>query len=125
MHKSLSIEIRGLARSLLVSALLCLLAGILVYLTPLKETLLPSLGNIILVASVFWGACFVSRLRGSKGLVRGSTIGLLFFIIMLMATFLFDPGLISFRNFLNTLLLCIVSGALGGILGIGLSDSAL
>jgi len=125
LDKILTIEMKGLGRGLLVSFILSLITAVTVYYTGLKETILPMLGNIILILSVFSVACYVSRQHGSKGLVRGISMGILFFILMLIATYIFNPSLISLKTFMQSLAICIFSGALGGIVGIGLSDKAL
>lgn len=125
MDKILSIEVKGLGRGLLVSLILALITAVTVYYSGIKETILPMLGNIILMLSVFSMACYVSRQHGSKGLVRGMSMGILFFILMLIATYIFNPSLISFKAFMQSLAICLFSGALGGIVGIGLSDKAL
>lgn len=125
MDKKLPVELKGLGKGLLISLILCLLSAPLVYLTGIKETILPTLGNFILAIGVFWCGCYVSKSYGSKGLVRGITMGLTFFILMLIATFALNSALISFKTFLYTLALCLAAGGLGGILGIGLSDKAI
>lgn len=124
MDKLLTIEVKGLGRGLLVSLVLSLLTALVVYFSGLKETILPLLGNIILIISVFWVGCYVSRQHGSKGLVRGITMGILFFILMLIATYIFNSSLISLKSFMQALAICVFSGALGGITGIGLSEKA-
>lgn len=125
MDMKLPVELIGLCKGLLVSLVLCLLSAPLIYFTEIKETIMPNLGNLILAVGVFWCGCYVSKSYGSKGLVRGITMGLTFFILMLIATFAFNSSLISFKTFLYNLALCLVAGGLGGILGIGLSDKAL
>ncbi len=123
MIKNLSIEFVGLGKALVASVILSLLATVLIYYTGLEETLFAPLGNVIMVISVFWGACHVSKARGSKGLLRGINIGVAFFILMFIATLVFNPSLIGMRNFLLTLMMCVLSGSLGGILGVGLSNN--
>ena len=125
MKKMVSVEVRGLGKSLLLSIILCLLLASLVCFTGMKETLLPTLANVIIIISVFWGACYVSKEYGSKGLVRGTAMGLAFFILMIMATLVFDSSLINLKGFAQNLLICLISGALGGIVGIGLSYNAI
>lgn len=125
MDRKLSFELIGLGKGLLLSLVLCLLATPVVYFTGIKETLMPTLGNLILAAGIFWCGCYVSKSYGSKGLVRGVSMGLVFFILMLIATFIFNSSLIGFKTFLYTLSLCLAAGGLGGILGIGLSDRAI
>jgi len=125
MEKIAGIEVKGLSRGLLVSIILTLVSAVTVYYTGIQETILPLLGSIILMIGVFWAGCYVSRQYGSKGLVRGITMGLTFFVLMLIATYIFNPSQISFGTFMQSLAICIISGALGGIVGIGLSDKAL
>lgn len=125
MDKKLSIEVKGLGKGILVSLVLCLLVTPVVYFTGIKETVMPALGNLILAIGIFWCSCYVSKSYGSKGLVRGVSMGLVFFILMLIATFISNSSLIGFKTFLYTLSLCLVAGSLGGILGIGLSDQTI
>ncbi len=125
MDNKLSIEVKGLGKGILVSLLLCLLVTPVVYFTGIKETVMPALGNLILAIGIFWCSSYVSKSYGSKGLVRGVSMGLVFFILMLIATFISNSSLIGFKTFLYTLSLCLVAGGLGGILGIGLSDQAI
>lgn len=125
MDKKLSIEVKGLGKGILVSLVLCLLVTPVIYFTGIEETIMPTLGNLVLAIGIFWCGCYVSKSYGSKGLVRGTSMGLVFFILMLIATFIFDSSLIGFKTFLYTLSLCIVAGGLGGILGIGLSNQVI
>ena len=123
MLKNLSIELVGLGKALVASVVLSLLGTVLIYYTGLAETLFAPLGNVIMVISIFLGACHVSKARGSKGLLRGINMGVAFFILMFIATLVFNPSLISMKTTLLTLLMCAVSGGLGGILGVGLSNN--
>lgn len=117
-----SIELKTIGKTLVWSLLLCLVTAMVVYFSGIRETLLPTLGKLILIITVFSAGCAVSRQYGSKGLVRGMTIGVAFFILMLIGTIGFYPDLISFKSFLSTLAITVTAGGLGGILGIGLSE---
>lgn len=119
----LPVELKGLGKALLVAIILGVATAVVVYFTGLQETLLGPLSKLVLIISVFWGGCHISKAYGSKGLIRGMSLGLMFFIIMLIATLIFNPALIGLKTFISNLLICIVSGALGGILGIGLSTN--
>jgi len=96
----LPIELKGLGKGLLVSLVLCLLSAPVIYFSGLKETIMPALGNLILAVGVFWCGCYVSKSYGSKGLLRGMTMGLTFFILTLIATFAFNSALVGFKTFL-------------------------
>ena len=115
-------ELKGLGIAILMGIVLCTLAATLVYFTGLKETILNPLAKAVLVISVFTGGCIVSKAYGNKGLVRGISLGIMFFILMLITTLIASPAHIYLKGFLYTLTACIVSGGLGGILGIGLSE---
>lgn len=122
MHKIVSVELRALGKAFLLSLILCLLAAAVIYYSSLSETLLPTLGRIILISSVFLCGCQVSKAYGSKGLLRGTTMGIISFIILVIATYAFNSSLIGLKSFFYTLFLCVSAGGLGGILGIGLSE---
>lgn len=121
MFGNLPVEIKGLGKSLASAVILGLIAALVVYFSGLQETLLNPLGKLALIISVFWGGCYVSKTYESKGMIRGMSLGLMFFIIMLIVTFIFVPAHIDIKSFLYSLMLCVVAGGLGGILGIGLS----
>jgi len=117
-----SVELKVIGKALVWSVFLCVVIAIVVYFTGIKETLLPTLGKMIIILTVFGAGCSVSRHYGSKGLVRGMTMGIAFFILMVIATIGFQPELISFKSFLSMLAITLTAGGLGGILGIGLSE---
>ena len=121
--KKLPAELKGLGIAILMGIVLCTLAATVVYFTELSETILNPLGNLVMVLSVFTGGCIVSKSYGNKGLIRGTSLGIMFFILMLITTLIASSGQIYFTGFLYTLLACIVSGGLGGILGIGLNEN--
>lgn len=123
MNRILSIELRAIVRAILFSLLLGLIAATVVYFSSLSEELLPALGKGILILSVFLAACQVSRHHGSKGLIRGLSIGVFFFIIMLIATIIFDSSLLTLKTISYTLLLCLLAGGAGGIMGIGINGN--
>jgi putative membrane protein (TIGR04086 family) len=123
MGKKLPIELKGLGKSIIMAVLLCTLASILIYYTGLKETLLNPIAKLVLVISVLRGGCYVSKAYGNKGLVRGVSLGIMFFTLMFITTLIYSPAHIYFKGFAYTLTACIVSGGIGGILGIGLSEN--
>lgn len=117
-----SVELGVIAKALLVSLVLCLVSAAIIYYTGIRETVLPLLGKIILLITVFGAGCSVSRYHNTRGLVRGMTMGLAFFILMLIGTMAFNSELITLKSFFLTLIMVVLAGGLGGILGIGLSE---
>lgn len=122
MNKPGSVEIMAISKAILISLVLCILAGITVYYSSIPDTSMALIGKLIVIFSVFWAGCYVSKYYGSKGLVRGISMGIAFFIVMLIATLAFDTSLINLGGLLYSLITCIVAGGLGGILGLGLSE---
>ena len=117
-------ELKGLGIALAMGIILCTLAAAVVYYTGIQETVLNFLGKAIMVLSVFTGGAVVAKTYGNRGLARGSTLGLMFFIVMLITTFLAQPTHIYIMGFIYTLTACLVAGALGGVLGVGISEGS-
>ena len=116
-----SAELKGLLKSLLYGFIACTILSIAIYFSSLEETVTGSLGRLVLIASVFYAGCYASKSHGNKGLIRGATMGLLFFILLFIASLVFQVSAIDMRNFIVNLVLCLGAGAFGGILGIGLN----
>lgn len=123
MVKNLPVELKGLGKAIIIALVLGIVAAVVVYFTDLQETLLNPLANIVLIISIFYGSCYLSKSHGNKGLLRGMSFGLSFFILMLAATIILNPALIDFKSFIYNLLICMISGILGGIVGVGISGS--
>lgn len=116
-----SIEMRGLLKSLLLGVIACVLAAIVLYYSSLEETLTGSIGRLILILSVFYAGCYVSKSYGNKGLIRGITMGVIYYIVLLIASLIFQKARIDILSYLINLLICLTAGGFGGILGIGLN----
>ncbi|MEA1962339.1 MAG: TIGR04086 family membrane protein [Bacillota bacterium] len=119
----LPFEIQAGLRSIIIAAMLSILYAITVYFTGLKETTFTSAGTIILIISIFSGGYFVSKSYQSKGLVRGISLGIVFFTLLLVLTLIFSASPLNMKGFFYTLALCITAGGVGGILGISLSGN--
>jgi putative membrane protein (TIGR04086 family) len=118
MKDFLNIELAALGKAFIWSVLLCLVAGAIVNLTSLSENLLPYLGKAIFLLTVFVGAFYSARAYGSKGLIRGINMGLLFFITILIITMILQKAALGLTTLLWVLLQCIAAGGAGGIAGI-------
>ncbi len=116
-------EIKAIGKALIVSLFLCVFVAILVYFTGIKETLLSPFGKIILTMAVFFASAQISHYHGNRGLVRGVSTGIIFFVIVLILTLVFNKSIVSIGAFFYSLMVCVIAGSLGGILGIGLSNS--
>jgi len=117
-----SVEMRGLLKSLLLGIIACVVAAVVFYFSALEETVTGSIGRLILIVSVFYAGCYVSKSYGNKGLVRGITMGVIYYIVLLIASLIFQESKINIISYLTNFLICLGAGAFGGILGIGLTS---
>lgn len=115
-----SIELKALGKAFLASLILVFLSAAVIYFSGLPETILPAVGKTILAAAVFIASGLAARDRGSKGLLRGMNMGLVFFILTVIATLALKPAGLDFRSSIYALCLCLLSGAIGGVVGIGM-----
>ena len=116
-----SAELKGLLKSLLFGFIACAILSVAIYFSSLEETVTGTLGRLILIGSVFYAGCYASKIHGNKGLIRGATMGLLFFILLFIASLIFQVSAFDMRDLIVNLVLCMGAGAFGGILGIGLN----
>ncbi|WP_051688091.1 TIGR04086 family membrane protein [Desulfofalx alkaliphila] len=109
---------QGTLAALIASLFISMLAGAVYYLTGLSESTLPWLSTGILCFSVFIGGGYASARAKVKGLYHGLGVGIMFFIILWLVALIFLSGSVLLTGFGLKLLLSLVSGAIGGILGV-------
>ncbi len=115
-------EIRGFLVAVLSALILGSVLALVVYWSPLKETLLDPLADFTLMISVFVGGWYAAFHTGNRGLVRGVIIGLMFFTLMFLITLAVNPALVSLGSVIKDLLFAVACGGLGGILGVGMAS---
>lgn len=109
--------IHGLLSTTILAMILSVILGIIFFLTPMQETLLTALSAVIIIVSVFWGGRITAKKVGSKGLLFGAAVGLIFFFLTGIIA-VFDGAAITFAAISKQLGLCLIAGALGGIFGV-------
>ncbi len=117
-----SAELQGLFKSLLLGIIACLASATVIYFSAIAETSAGLIGRLIMIGSVFYAGCYVSKSYGNKGLVRGITMGIIYYIVLLIGSLIFKTSGIDIQSYLIRLLICLGAGAAGGILGIGLNS---
>lgn len=123
MVKKFMYDIKSLSWTAIISLLLCTISAAVIYYTELPETLLKHLSTAVIILSVLSGGFYAGKVYGSKGLLHGSRIGLLVFALILTATLVLrGTEAIGTKEIISTMLICCVSGAVGGILGIGFAE---
>lgn len=106
----------AVAFSLLVSAG----AGVVYHFISGSEQTLPWSAAAILALSSFGGSLAAGREAGGRGLYHGLATALLFFLIIWLTAGFFLPGQ-AVMGIYYKLLVISSAGALGGIVGVGLS----
>ena len=120
MVRRIAGEIHGFLVALLTTLILGSVLALIVYWSPLKETLLDPWLIYPYDKRIHRWLVFSLPCR-QPGLVRGVIIGLLFFTLMLLVTLVVNPALVSFGSFIKDLLFAVACGGLGGILGVGMA----
>lgn len=101
--------------------LVCLSAFIMAY-TNINDTMMPVLVYTSIGVSVFAGSVMLGRKVKEKGYIYGAIFGFIFFSIMYIFTVLSFKGFFVNSTAGIYLLTSLVSGAVGGILGVNMSS---
>ncbi|MHB1126425.1 MAG: TIGR04086 family membrane protein [Bacillota bacterium] len=112
--------VKGTIYALLVSLVFTLLTGLILYFTSLPESSIPSISMIILAVSIFAGGASAGKSAGARGLWQGGLVGLVFFILTILFAFISIPGQLGAGSLLIKGIVCLISGGLGGVLGVSL-----
>ncbi len=112
---------KGVVWALIITIMLGVLLSLILQYTPLSEGLLSGFSIFIFFISMLLGALIAAHSAGCKGLFHGLSTSLLYFVLMIAAGLLCVPTAISLGFALKRFSLCLVSGVVGGIIGIGLS----
>lgn len=100
-------------------ALMCVTALIFTY-TNINDIHLQSFVLGIIVFSVLVGSTLLTRKIKQKGLVHGALFGFIFCLIVYIITAIFYTGLCLTNTLLLYLAISIVSGVVGGIIGVNI-----
>ena len=108
--------IKGFLFVLLTAVLLSFIVALIFYLTPISEAYIYLFSLAIIAVSSFVGSTVGAKDIEAKGYLYGIMIGLMFFIfISLIPVFIPEP--VTFGSILKKLVVCIATGACGGIVG--------
>ncbi len=117
-----SIILKGLVVAVGVSILLVLLMSLLFYFTSLSEKHMSLTSLAILFFSILIGGFVTSKSIGTKGLILGVVVAVVFLVFNIIVSVVFG----SLGNDLTSLLIksgtIILGGAMGGVIGVGFTD---
>ncbi|MCL6561087.1 MAG: TIGR04086 family membrane protein [Firmicutes bacterium] len=112
--------LKGTLWTIAFTLVLSIGTGVFYHFSSVTEQTLPWFAAGILAVSVFSGSLAAGKEAGNKGLYHGLAVGLLFFLAVWLATGLLMPGQAALGIFYK-MLISAIAGALGGVIGVGLS----
>lgn len=117
---NISAVLKGTLLTIAISLFLSIGAGIFYYISSVSEQTLLLFTASIIGVSVFGGSIAAGKDAGNKGLYNGLAVSLLFFLTVWLFSGLILPGQ-AVPGIIYKLLIALPAGALGGIIGVGLS----
>ena len=111
---------RGAAMAVAISFAGSLILGTVYHFSDIMESTLPLGISIILLMAVFGGGFSAAKRAGNRGLFHGLGVGVVIFILIWILMALFLPAGVTFIPLVQKLLICLLGGALGGVIGIAL-----
>lgn len=112
------VMLKGLLRSLLLSGGIILMITMVMFFTPLPELIVPYIVVVGMLLSIIYGSMYVGRKVNSKGWLRGGITGLLYIVVVVILSYLFQLQPETGLSLLSRLFLGFSFGCIGGILGI-------
>lgn len=118
MSKSfhVSLIVKGILLATILAVLLSLVFGVLLSYTSLPESELSI--NVIFGASIFVAALVTAYKAGTKGLYYGLCVGLGFILLVLILSAVLWSGSPSWLTMAEKSIIALVSGGIGGIVGV-------
>jgi putative membrane protein (TIGR04086 family) len=111
-----SLILKGILLASILALVMSLVFAVLLAYTSVPESALSI--NIIYCSSVFIAAFITAYQAGTKGLYHGLAVGLGFVLMVLILSFVFLSGAPSWLKMGEKTILALVSGGIGGIIGV-------
>lgn len=112
--------IQGTVVTLALSLVFSMAAGIIYHFSSITDHAIPWFAVAVLAVSSFSGSVSAGKNAGSRGIYHGAAVGILFFFAIWLAGGIFLPGQ-AVVGVVYKLIITTFAGALGGMLGVGLS----
>ena len=109
--------LKGVVFALIITTLLSAVLAAVMYFTDVSDGVSAVLVFLIGAASCASGAYAVCKAAGSKGLVTGGAVGMIFYIVLAAASLMIKKELSLDTHMLVMLAATVLSGMLGGVLG--------
>lgn len=112
---------KGLIFAFLLTIILCIVISMLLQYTPLSEGLMPNFASFVFFISMLAGAIIGARSAGCKGLFHGLSVTLIYLAIIFVIGLISNPDTFTFLHIIKRIGYSVLSGVLGGFIGIGLA----
>ena len=113
---------KGVVISYIFTFISFLIFAILLSNTNIPDSYISGVISIISIMSILIGSASCTKKANSQGLIWGSIVGLIYSIIIYLISSLLFVGFSLTSSSFYLILLCVLFGALGGIIGINLKQ---
>ncbi|QIB26542.1 TIGR04086 family membrane protein [Caloranaerobacter azorensis] len=111
---------KGVLISIAISIICIIVLAVILTYTSLSENVVPILNSIIMIVSIALGAIYTSVKIKKKGWLNGAIIGLLYFILLILVSYIFIRSYKINSHVIIKGIVAIITGAVGGMIGVNL-----
>lgn len=112
--------LKGLLLAFIVTTVLIIFFSLMLTYSTLRESKMPLLNTVIMIASITSGSIYIGRRIKEKGWINGGLIGISYYVLLIILNLLFlKPFVIDIFSITKLFLACI-TGIIGGIIGINI-----
>lgn len=112
---------KGLMIAFLLTLILILIFSLFLSFTSIRESKLPLFNNLVMIVSIVVGSIYVAIKVKENGWLNGALIGLGYYIVLTLLGILFIKPFIFDFVVLSRLVIALITGIIGGMIGINLS----
>lgn len=111
---------KGVLISILISIICIIILAVILTYTSLSESTVPILNSIIMIVSIAIGALYSSLRIRRKGWINGAIVGLLYFILLLLVSYIFVRSYKINSHVTIKAIVAVLTGAIAGMIGVNL-----
>ncbi|MFA5577419.1 MAG: TIGR04086 family membrane protein [Tissierellaceae bacterium] len=113
--------LKGLILSYIITTISILVFSLLLTYSKIGEGFIPLANTLVLILSIAVGSIYLSGKLREKGWINGGILGISYYLILLILGLSFKRPMIGEAFLISRLVISIVSGVIGGIIGINIS----
>lgn len=115
--------LKGACIAAILTLAVFLAAALILSYTPLPESAIPYIAYIVQIIGAAVSGFIPAKRAGTRGILTGALSGVLYILIIWLVASLSSDGFLLNKHIFTMLAISLVSGALGGILGVNLKSS--